>query len=87
MLLSGYALIMLGTKVGYGALLITLIVAFISLIIAFFLKKVQFGNIKLNAIMLLFCMIIQVLVTPISPLVHNTQVHIERNEQQMQAEV
>ena len=86
-LLCGYSLIMLGTKVGYGALLITLIVAFISLMIAFFLKRVEFGNIKLNAAILLLCILIQVLITPISPLFHNTQVHIERNEQQMKTEV
>ncbi len=78
--LSGYALIMIGTKVGYGALLITILVAFISLIIAFFLKKTQFGNIRLNALMMLLCIITLALVTPISPLVHNTQIHIERLE-------
>ena len=86
-LLCGYSLIMLGTKVGYGALLLTLIVAFISLIIALLLKKKQFGNIKLNIGLTLLCIIAQILITPISPLVHNTQVHIDRNEKQMQEQL
>ena len=84
--LSGYALIMIGTKVGYGSLLITILVAFISLIIAFFLKKTQFGNIRLNALMMLLCIITLALVTPISPLVHNTQIHIDRLEVSKQDE-
>ncbi|MDQ0215258.1 hypothetical protein J2S13_001658 [Oikeobacillus pervagus] len=76
-LLSGFSLIMLGTKVGLGALFITLFMGLLSVVVAMFRKKMPTANLKLNALVLFFLIVVIAISTPFTPVYKNTYSHME----------
>lgn len=74
-----FSLIMLGTKVGYGALLITLVISVLALVITYFISKEKsklkgFGiNIAITSALLLLLIIS----TPLTPIYKNTFAHFD----------
>ncbi|KIL49890.1 hypothetical protein KP78_13580 [Jeotgalibacillus soli] len=76
-MLGGYSLLMIGTKVGYGAVVITLGIGLASILISFFLKKGERKLLKVNGAFTAVLLIILGIITPIVPVFQNTYAHIE----------
>ncbi|PLR78268.1 hypothetical protein CU633_07070 [Bacillus sp. V3-13] len=77
-LLSVYSLIMVGTKVGYGAILIVLFLGLFMSLVEFF-KHRKSGNRQqylLNTSISGLVLIIVILITPYTPLAANTSMHL-----------
>ncbi|MDG5471573.1 O-antigen ligase family protein [Jeotgalibacillus sp. ET6] len=85
-ILAGYSLLMIGTKVGFGAVAITLAIGFASILIALFKKRENLGNLKISAAFTLALLLVLGAVTPIVPVFQNTYAHIELLENQEQEE-
>ncbi|KIL46626.1 hypothetical protein KP77_27530 [Jeotgalibacillus alimentarius] len=85
-ILVSFSLIMIGTKVGYGAVAITLVMGLISAVFALIAKVRHFGNLKVSAAFTLALLIVLGAVTPFTPVFMNTYAHIDLLEDQRQKE-
>ncbi|WP_404404988.1 O-antigen ligase family protein [Jeotgalibacillus malaysiensis] len=85
-ILVSFSLIMIGTKVGYGAVAITLVMGLVSAVIALIAKVKHFGNLKVSAAFALALLIILGALTPFTPVFMNTYAHIDLLEDQRQKE-
>jgi hypothetical protein len=72
-----YSLLALGTKVGYGAAIITIFIALTMMFIQYFLKRKEgFAIRPLNIAMAALIFTGVLFYTPFSPVVQNTQIHL-----------
>ena len=74
-LLTGYSLLMLGTKVGYGALLIGLVAAVVICFIKWFKKADKLF--RINGIISIILLVALIVGTPFTPIFNNTFAHME----------
>jgi MFS family permease len=76
--LTGFSLVMLGTKVGYGALFIGLFVSLFICFINWFLRKNKSERTFLtNGIISFILFIVLIVITPFTPIFSNTFAHLE----------
>lgn len=78
-ILTGYSLLMLGTKVGYGSLVISLGICLVMCFITWFRKK-RGNNRKpylINGFVSLILLVVLVGITPFSPIFKNTYAHFQ----------
>ncbi|WNF37318.1 O-antigen ligase family protein [Bacillaceae bacterium IKA-2] len=75
-LLVIFSLVMLGTKVGYLAVMVTLVITFFFLAINQF-KKTAEGNQKLNLIIISLILATMTIITPFTPAFSNTEMHMK----------
>lgn len=70
------SMLLVGTKVGYLAVLITLIVSQLALLIEKFRNREKSRQIHLNSIINLIVLAIFLAITPFTPVAYNTKVHL-----------
>ncbi|KIL43009.1 hypothetical protein KR50_34120 [Jeotgalibacillus campisalis] len=85
-ILASFSLLMIGTKVGFGAVGITLAIGLASIVFALIKKSENPGNLKISAAFTLALLLVLGAVTPIVPVFQNTYAHIELLENQEQEE-
>ncbi|WP_190284707.1 O-antigen ligase family protein [Bacillus sp. S3] len=88
-LLLIYSLMAVGTKVGFGAVLISLVISLFMLIVEFIMKRKERKftiNIKTNLIINAIVFILFILYTPFSPIAENTSIHLSLLENEQTAE-
>jgi O-antigen ligase like membrane protein len=76
---TGYSLLMLGTKVGYGALLLSLMITLFMCFISWFRSRKELTNKKylINSVISFLILVTLVVITPFTPVFKNTFAHIQ----------
>lgn len=73
------SLIMVGTKVGYGALVITLVMSVLSLVITYFISKdkSKLKGLGINTLITSLLLVVLIVSTPLLPIYKNTFAHMD----------